>query len=213
MTTSVKELVQLPFFRELSTSCLNQLAVITSPRTHYLRDDYIYTPASNNRLLIFSQGKAKVTALTASGNEKVLYTVSAGMIDGAANLFSTTPIAKYMQALDDVDIYSIKHCDLRRLLLTSPILSSQLVTALGKWTLKFEEYLSKRDSLPAQERVYSVLLNYQAQFPHHQFQLPLSKHDLANFIGITPETLSRQLKLLTIKGKIVVTGNTIQVIN
>jgi CRP/FNR family transcriptional regulator len=41
------------------------------------------------------------------------------------------------------------------------------------------------------------------------FELPLKKKELANILGITPETLSRQFKQLAMEGKIIVNNRQI----
>ena len=57
-----------------------------------------------------------------------------------------------------------------------------------------------------QKRVLDYLKDQGRKLGKTSFNLPLQKKNLANFLGLTPETLSRQLNALQSAGQIIVKG-------
>jgi CRP/FNR family transcriptional regulator len=63
-------------------------------------------------------------------------------------------------------------------------------------------FIGKR---PVEERLAMFLINISQRFKARglsetRFQLPMSRHDIANYLGMAPETISRQFKKLQDQG-------------
>lgn len=76
-----------------------------------------------------------------------------------------------------------------------------------------EKNTIRRNSMNAQDRVLDYLKEEGTRAGSVSFTLPFKKKDLANFLGLTPETLSRQLNSLQSAGKITVNGQQITLNN
>ncbi|MBE4710566.1 hypothetical protein [Limosilactobacillus fermentum] len=63
-------------FRNLPVSALTKIAQITSPTTTYQAGKLISDGQGEQALLLVVAGKAKVSLLTADGNENILYLVN-----------------------------------------------------------------------------------------------------------------------------------------
>ena len=70
----------------------------------------------------------------------------------------------------------------------------------------------------AEDRLITFLVNLSKRFSDRnfsktQFNLPMSRHDIANYLGLAPETVSRLFGRLTDLGLIAVEGRHIDLID
>lgn len=78
-------------FRNLPVSALTKIAQIASPPTTYQAGELISDGQGEQALLLVVAGKAKVSLLSADGNENILYLLKGGDVDGQAALFVRQP--------------------------------------------------------------------------------------------------------------------------
>ena len=74
--TLIDRLRAVRAFRNLPVSALTKIAQITSPTTTYQAGKLISDGQGEQALLLVVAGKAKVSLLTADGNENILYLVN-----------------------------------------------------------------------------------------------------------------------------------------
>lgn len=204
-------LKRLPVFTNLSNNALEKIVPISAHRIHYHKGELIATPDSDSKLIDIDQGKAKVYTLSEDGKEKILYIANQGTIDGQENLFEKETVPKYMEALENTWVCSIKHDDFQELMKKTPALSADLLNNFGLRLVNMERDSARRDLMDSKERIYQYLLDLSHEKNQTTFKLPVSKKDLANILSITPETLSRQLKKLVQEGKIKVNKRVITI--
>jgi len=83
-----------------------------------------------------------------------------------------------------------------------PEMALSLVDVLGERLTSLEQRDVTDTLLTSKERLYNYLLELRNQFGNQTYKLPVTKKELAQYLGITPETLSRQLKQLVAEDKI-----------
>ncbi|MEE6663774.1 helix-turn-helix domain-containing protein [Limosilactobacillus fermentum] len=70
---------------------------------------------------------------------------------------------------------------------------------------------SRLHLLDAKECLYASLLDWERDYQSSTYQLAMTKGEVANWLGITPATLSRCLKQLVAEGKTSVRGRQITI--
>lgn len=204
---------RIPIFKNISDETINSLTQVSTHREYFKKGEFIATPDSQNSLIAVDQGKAKVFTLSKNGKEKILYIAKQGSINGQDNLFNNHKMARYMQATEATWVCSIKHDDFQNFLKSSPEVAVSLLNSIGSKLIDLEINSSRRDLLKAKDRVFSYLQDWSKEQTADEFTLPIKKIEFANLLGITPETLSRQLKQLVAEKRIKMQGKKITILN
>lgn len=200
-------------FNNMSIAEKEKLLTTSSHRQYYAKGALIRQPNDQfNGLLIIDQGLTKAYQVAENGKEKILYVLKSGDVSGQQYLFTKhTNLTMYLEALEDTWVCSIQYNDFQDLLRKDPAISLALLNNFGNMIVGFEEQNVRRDLLDAEDRVMDYFKQQCIQNETDQFILPLKKKELAGYLGITPETLSRKMKALEDKQRIKVDGKQITV--
>ncbi len=159
------------------------------------KGEFLYSPSEeSSSLYILNHGKIKIYRSSESGKEQIQRILSTGDFTGELALFNDKLHDSYAMALEDTDICTIKREDLQRLLLKYPVISIKILEEFSERLLQSERQASRY----ATEKVESRLAMYLTETMdtlggEATFKLPMSKKDLASYLGTTPETISRKL--------------------
>lgn len=194
------------FFSNLPEKTLKRLVKISRHRQFFKKGDFITTPADPKALMFIDEGRAKVYTLGANGKEKLLYFINAGTIDGIENLFAPANLPKYVQATQDTWVCSMQHDDFQNLLKSAPVLTLELLNEIGSKLSATEVSISRRNLLEARDRILAYFQDWALEAGSNEFDLPLKKQEFASLIGVSPETLSRNLRTLEQQGEIKMQG-------
>ncbi|WP_143462396.1 Crp/Fnr family transcriptional regulator [Levilactobacillus enshiensis] len=211
MTHSPIKCVQsAAIFRELDATAIQELARISVHQQPVKKGTLLYDPMQPlDRMLIIDQGCVKVYQLNENGKEKVLYMLRSGAIDSEAALFTHRNHANYAEAVTDARVCSIGRDDFQRLLHTYPKIAFNLLNLLGDRLTALESVSALTGNLKSKNRVLAYLQQIGRERHASEFELPVKKKELASFLGITPETLSRQLAQLAADGLLAIDGKMI----
>ena len=210
--TLIDRLRAVRAFRNLPTSALTKIAQIASPPTTYQAGELISDGQGEQALLLVVADKAKVSLLTADGNENILYLLKGGDVDGQAVLFVRHPrLARQIEAVYPTTVIRLRHDAFQDLLASSPLLARELLNSFGARLAELEVDNSRLHLLDAKERLYAYLLDWERDYQSSTYQLAMTKGEVANWLGITPATLSRCLKQLVAEGKTSVHGRQITI--
>lgn len=203
-------LARAPLFSSLDLKTLISLVPASKHRQLFPRGSFIKQPFDNNDgMFVLDQGSAKVYSVSDTGKEKILYMMKPGDITGQETLFSVRKTDYFIEALEDSYVCSVSHRAFQQLLQKSPALCLKLLNTFGDKLVAVEQNSIRRDTLLAKDRVLSYLKDKLDSSTSSTFQLPVKKKELASFLGLSPETLSRQLKALQKDGEITVSGRNI----
>ncbi|MFC6182029.1 Crp/Fnr family transcriptional regulator [Lactiplantibacillus daowaiensis] len=211
MTHSAFKCVQgAPIFQGLAADDIAALAKISIHQQLFRKGTVLYDPTTLlDRMMIIDQGRVKVYQLNENGKEKILYMLRPGNIDSEAALFAQRPHYNYAETVEDTRICSISSHDFQQLLHRVPTLAFNLLNVLGDRLTALEAMSAQTSNLDAKDRLFQYLQQVSHEQAQATFQLPVKKKELASFLGITPETLSRQFKTLVAAGLITVAGRSI----
>lgn len=145
-------------------------------------------------------GGFKVTTLNAAGEDQILGFYLPGDILGADALASGRHVSTAV-AVDTTTVCEIPFHELEHLSLQVPALNHQLLSLISKELVDERMHAELLARKSAEERLALFVLwlarrQERRGFSAHQFRLGLLHRDVALYLGLTPETVSRILAKL-----------------
>ncbi len=160
------------------------------------------------------QGKIKVFKLSVEGKEQILHIYGPGHTFGEVPVFEGKNFPASSMALEKSVILFLPRVKFVDLITQTPGLGMNLLADLSRRLREFTvqiENLSLKE-VPARLAAYILTLSKE-QKNEKRVTLPISKAQLSNLIGTTPETVSRILKKMTDASFIEVQTKIIQINN
>lgn len=209
-------LARLPLFRGLGEAHLAQLAGATQERC-YTKDEVIFNVGDlPGGLFVVIAGLVKETCMSSEGREKILELFDAPQSFGEAALFLDAPYAYYAAALGPTRLLHIDKAALFEVAFSQPKIAHRLLQVLSRRELALvrdvEAYAARRHV----QRVACYLLgrcDADEAANRADIALPATKQTIAARLGMTPETLSRNLHDLADAGLIAVNGERIRLLD
>ena len=165
-------------------------------------------------LYMVATGKIKVFKLSAEGKEQILHIYGPGNTFGEVPVFEGKHFPATSMALEKSEVIFLPRNRFVELISTTPALSMNMLADLSRrlrgFTIQVENLSLKE--VPARLAAYIITLA-EEQDNEDTVELPISKAQLANLIGTTPETISRMLKKMGTKALIRTQGKNIQIMN
>jgi CRP/FNR family transcriptional regulator len=163
-------------------------------------------------LVIINQGQVKAFKNSTDGKEQILYIFSAGDFFGESSLLQEQEATYSVEALEETKICMIKKRDFRILLKEYPDISLKIIDELSTRIDRLEHSIQNMGTNNVERRIHAVLLEFANKYGKEQesmieFELPISREGIANYIGLTRETVSRKLNQMQEEGIIEMIGN------
>lgn len=191
----------VPIFNHLEVQQMAEILEITHSVSFKKREILYQAGDQSDSLYIVNKGKVKNYRLTDSGKEQLVRILNPGDFTGEYALFNDSIHESYAEAIIDTSVCMIKRSDLQTLLTKYPSISMNILKAFSNRL----EQSEKQTTLFATEKIETRIALFLAQCLEEassEVTLPMSKRDLASYLGTTPETLSRRLTQLEQRGLI-----------
>ncbi|PZO82038.1 MAG: transcriptional regulator [Mesorhizobium amorphae] len=157
------------------------------------------------------RGVVKLTKMLEDGRQQIVGLQFAP--DFLGRLFSPQTSVT-AEAASDVDLCRIPRAALERLIRENPALEHRLMQQTLRELDEARDWMLTLGRKTAAEKVASFLLLIATHLDPEaedgdaaRFDLPLTRADIADFLGLTIETVSRQLSKLRADGVILITAN------
>lgn len=164
-------------------------------------------------LYLVLSGRVKAFKTNPEGKEQIIHLLGPREPFADVPLFTGGPYAVTAQALEDTRLLFIPRQAFLDLLHGNPEISLRMLGAFAK---RLRQMVNLVESLSLKEvtaRLARYLADEATKASHSTFDLPISKVNLAAFLGTIPETLSRSLHELENRGIIAVQGKQIVIRN
>lgn len=185
----------VPIFNHLEEEQLNEI-MDTVHTVSYKKKEIIYHAGEmSDSLYIVNKGRIRIYRLSESGKEQLVRILNPGDFTGELALFSDQTHESFAEAMVDTSVCRIKREDLQNFLLKYPTISLKI---LSEFSNRLDES-EKQTTRFATEKVDSRIAYFLAECIERDSEerniitLPMSKKDLASYLGTTPETISRKL--------------------
>jgi len=170
------------------------------------KGDFVFSEGDpGDTLIIVNRGSLKIHTETRDGREQILYLLQEGEFIGDLNLLKSTAFSFSGTALEDTHLCMIRKPDFDTLLRQNPEIGLKVLAYAHERIIGLETLVQTLTLKDADTRL-AVLLRSLAEkngtpaLPASEFSLPLSREDMAAAIGLTRETISRKLSLLSSEG-------------
>lgn len=198
-----------------------QLKEITEKinRRSYKKGEMIFFEGDiSDKLYVINSGKVKVFKYTKEGKEQILYIVSSGDFLGDLSLLKKDEFKFNAEALEDVSICQLTKDDFDSVVRENPEIALKILEVLYERIFKLENLVQSLSTKDIEIRISGLLLGLIKDFGEPQgniikLDLPLSREDMANYIGVTRETISRKLNSMQEEGIITLQGNKTIILN
>lgn len=193
----------VPIFNHLEEEQMDEIMGKVKSRS-YKKGELIYKAGDySDSLYIVHSGRIKIYRLSESGKEQLVRILNPGDFTGELALFNRMIHESYAEAMVDTKVCMITRSDLQELLMKYPTISLKI---LSEFARRLEES-EKQTARVSTEKVETRLALFLAECVTSrespmEFTLPMSRKDLASYLGTTPETISRKLAELEEAGYI-----------
>ncbi len=211
-------LFSLCFAQEISSEERERLDMVLKRRQPAERNDHLFHGGQNLKsVTVLRTGSVKAYSLSHDGDEIVSGFYLPGEVIGLDAL-SSEKHPGFAVALEDSRYCEIPFRDFQRMLNESPKLNQVMLRMLSEEMTETRELLLVVGRLDARTRVSLFLLSLSRRLARRnqdpdRFRLTMDRRDIANYLGLTIETVSRTLSGLQRDGIIDVRGKQVRVLD
>ncbi|WP_457553958.1 Crp/Fnr family transcriptional regulator [Desulfobacula sp.] len=210
----IKNLKTIPLFSGLSDDHLEKISSIASTLNFDRGEIIFHEGDKGDGFYMVEKGRVKVFKLSFEGKEQILHIYGPGNTFGEVPVFEGKNFPASSMALEKSIIIVLPRDKFVNLITKTPGLGMILLADLSKrlrdFTMQIENLSLKE--VPARLAAYILTLSRE-QKNKRQVILPISKAQLSNLIGTTPETISRIFKKMMDSSYIEVQTKTILIKN
>lgn len=196
----------VPIFNHLEAEQLLDVMEVVQSVTYKRGEILFHAGNESDSLYIVNKGQVKIYRLSDLGREQLVRLLHPGDFTGELALFKATVLENFAEAVVDSEICVIKRDDLQQLLIKYPTISLKVLTEFANRLADSERQSASFVSETVETRIGLFLAELRRTSKNPIIQLPMSKKDLASYLGTTPETLSRRLTDLESNGLIKQSG-------
>ncbi len=182
-------------------------------RRKYKKGEFLFRPGETaERLWIVNEGSVKVFRYTIDGKEQILYLLTEGNFLGDLNLFKENRYEYYSSALENTRLCTLTRKNFQQLLLEVPTINEKILAYAYDRISSLEKQIQTVTSKDVSFRLANFLLHFSRHFgikkgEEIEITFPISREDIANYLGLTRETVSRQLSQFQGMNLIIMEGN------
>lgn len=203
MTSKLKDIF---LFQELSSDDFDELSAIANFKSYAKGEILFYEGVPAEKLYILVEGILKAYKTDMKENEIVLhFFYPTSLIAEVAN-FQHINFPATTEFQTPGRVLEIEYEKFEEKFLKNPLISFEIIKSLTQKIRYVEEVITTRLSLDATARV--------ARFIYYSdLQQKTKQYEVANILGLTPETLSRSLRKIKNLGLISAEGTNFTILN
>ncbi|MFW2501554.1 Crp/Fnr family transcriptional regulator [Clostridium diolis] len=202
---------KVPIFENLNR---DELVEIVNKINHkeFNKGDVIFTEGNiANTLYFINEGKIKLYKYTKDGKEQILHILSEGDFFGELELIKPSKYRFNSKAIEDAKICTLTKEEMRDIMMKNPEIGIKVLETVGERLSKVENLVQNLATNDVDSRMAYLIIELMEKYGENvegniSVKLPISREDMASYIGVTRETISRKLKKLEDENLIKIIG-------
>lgn len=190
---------KVPIFENLNCDELSEV-VKSINHNVYSKGEILFDEGSTaNNMFFVNEGKVKLYKYTKDGKEQILHILSEGDFFGELNLLNSSIHNFSAKAIKNSKICSLSNEEMKNIIMKKPQIGIKLLESVGERLANTENLAQNLATNDADSRVAYLLIDLLEKYgkvsgEKKEIQVPMSREDMANCVGVTRETMSRKLK-------------------
>lgn len=205
---------KVPIFASLSEEDLAKISTMIKHRKYRKGQALILEEQPSETLFIIREGYVKLLKITAQGKEQILRVLSTGEFFGELSIFNSGETSNFSAyALEDTDVCLLTKSDMELIIQENPDISLKLLQSITKRLAATENLAQSLATNDPEIRIAYMILELGRKYgkadqdqEHIKIRLPLSREEMANYVGVTRETISRKFSKFEQAGIIEING-------
>lgn len=190
----------VPIFNHLEVTQMDEIMQAVQGASYKKGEIIYHAGEKSDALYIVNRGQIKIYRLSESGKEQIVRILNPGDFTGELALFQEKVHEAFAEAMVDTQICLIRRGTLHELLLKYPTISLKILTEFSNRLDTAEKQTTRFATEKVETRIALFLAECIDAEKSSIIHLPMSKKDLASYLGTTPETLSRRLREFEAEG-------------
>ncbi|MCC4330909.1 Crp/Fnr family transcriptional regulator [Limosilactobacillus reuteri] len=193
---------RVPLFNDLSNEGKEYLKSLLHHKA-FNKGDLIFSPNSQDELIIVVLGQMKVYKLNKDGKEHIIRIIGTGDYGGENYLFDLHNTTVYGIALTKTEVCILYKADFHKLLKIDHQVGQNLLKLNAKKSVELERQAQLLSFYRVDVRLVAYLedlYNVAYNEEENSITLPMSLKNLASYLGTSAESLSRYFRDFEAKG-------------
>jgi len=203
-TEMIAVLRRTPHYGKLSETLIGDLASLCTPISVKAGERIFNEGEIAGAFYVVVQGRVRVFRIGPDGREQILHNLREGFSFAEAALLELGVYPASAIAEEDVNLLRVDGPGFLRIFRENDRLAAAMVSSVSGWLLRMVERVEELSVVSAGARLahYLIRIPSSTEGGRMVVDLPMSKKDLAAYLSITPETLSRLLRRWVVRGVI-----------
>jgi CRP-like cAMP-binding protein len=203
-------ITSVPVFKGMNEADLQQLQKVTRSRG-FVKGEFIFREGERSEtLFVVNEGLIKLTKMSPEGKEQIVRFLFPGDFFGLFSLLKNENHYMNAEAVGSSTVICyIEKKDFLKTMESNGELSYRFLLAVNDRLYEADESVGFLSLMEVEQRLARALILFHDKMnaKNGTFTLPITKKDLASYIGTTPESVSRKLlsfmsqKLISMDGR------------
>jgi len=187
-------------------------------KKHMERGDVLYRANEKlTKIYVVRTGSYKASISDSKGIEQIVDYFLPGDIIGLDTLSDVLPLSR-VTALETSSVCEISEAGFSKIHRTHPAMRSAFMKTIGHKIKQEQQKMMLIAQMNSEARLASFLINLGSRFHERgfsatEFNLSMQRHEIANYIGLAPASLSRALTDIQRKGYVKANRNNIKILD
>jgi CRP-like cAMP-binding protein len=198
-------LAATPLFQDLDPKQLDEIARVAHSKQLVRHEELFHKGDEGAEIFVVVEGKLKVLTTSIHGDEIVFSILGRGDVFGEIALFAGTPRTATIVAIEACDLLAVHRRDLFALLTAYPKSALSLLRVLAARLIRLSELVEDTQFLSLTSRLAKTLSALATDYGEQtdagmRVDLRLSQGEWGNLLGVTRESINKQIRIWTTQG-------------